>query len=151
MPVHFLQEMLMYNSCMFANDGGNGTLHWLLDCDCVMWHERGAVWGQDLRRMCWLWQGFHGIPIDPIPITFSKSPFCKAYLLTPQSNFRKSLRHDKAWESGDLWLKGVTLQLLSCSDMTAFDITVQPQHMLWLFAQHCWNLLKRNSFEYTCH
>lgn len=65
--------------------------------ECVMWH--------DLRRMCWLGRGFHGIPIDPIPITFNKSPPCKAYLHTPQSNFHKSLQHDTVSEPRDLWVK----------------------------------------------
>ena len=80
----------------------------------LMWHECGIMRCQDLRRMCWLWQGFHGIPIDPIPITFSKSPLCKAYLLTPQSNFHKSLQHDRVSEAGGFVIEGVTLQLLPC-------------------------------------
>lgn len=53
------------------------TVELWLCCTCVTWHLCGIMWCQDLRRMCWLWQGFHGIPIDPIPITFSKSPLCK--------------------------------------------------------------------------
>lgn len=47
-----------------------------------------------------------GIPIDPIPITFGKSPPCKANLLTPQSNLHKSLHLDMASESGDWCLGG---------------------------------------------
>lgn len=54
------------------------------------------------------------IPIDPIPITFCKSPPCKANLLTPQSNLHKSLQHDTASESGDLDPRSGSSNICDC-------------------------------------
>lgn len=94
-----------------------------------LWLCRVTSVVKDLGRMCWLWQGFHGIAIDPIPITSTKSPVCKAYLLTPQSNYHKSLPHDRAPESGFVTEGGSHFSCFHVCNKTVIDL--QYNHNGW--------------------
>lgn len=81
-----------------------------------------------------------GIPIDPIPITFSKSPPWKANLLTPQSNLHKSLQHDMGSESRDLWSEG-----RGGHTSAACMFKKQLLHMTHMVQSHAGDMVRNNN------